>query len=262
MKINVNFFIYLFLIFFANSFNFLMAQENINNSSSNKKYETKTVKNQDQIEIRLIPKNPVNPPTNQNSEIDDEEFAEEIDQPNDKMIYQKSNGRNDFEDTKLSNNSKQDSLKSWREQQKKLREERIRQRDQSAKQKFLENKQRSVIKEMEMLAKIRNENALKNPTSSTVNNSSSNSTQNSSSSNNSSASNSESQTSSTSSSNNQTSTNSSTNSNSTPTNSTPTSTPASSSPTPTPSSATTAPSTATSPTTDNSTRPTTTSPSR
>jgi len=132
-------------------------------STNSKNYETKTTKNNNQIEIRLIPKNPPSPKQNLvtqeilNQENDDKKL-DEINKSNEDMIYQKRNGENDFDDF---TDSKNDNLKEWREKQKKLREERIRQRNEIAKQKFLENKKRSIIKDSEEQIKINNEKNLK-----------------------------------------------------------------------------------------------------
>ena len=136
-------------------------------STNSKNYETKTTKNNNQIEIRLIPKNPPSPLQNSvtpeiSNQEDDDKKLDEIDNSNENMIYQKRNGENDFDDLNDSKKSKNDNLKEWREEQKKLREERIRQRNEIAKQKFLENKKRSIIKESEEQIKINNEKNLKN----------------------------------------------------------------------------------------------------
>jgi hypothetical protein len=136
-------------------------------STNSKNYETKTTKNNNQIEIRLIPKNPPSPPQNSvipeiSNQEDEDKKLDEIDNSNENMIYQKRNGENDFNDLNDSKKSKDDNLKEWREEQKRLREERIRQRNEIAKQKFLENKKRSIIKESEEQTRINNEKNLKN----------------------------------------------------------------------------------------------------
>ena len=140
-------------------------------SSNSKNYETKTIKKDNEIEIRLIPKNP--PPKVEKtpteipksnlekieSDKDSEDSAINNEATKDsEMVYEKnvedynsSNQEVNNIQSKNANSAKEDSLKLWREEQRKLREERIEARKEEARKKYQAQKERSVIKEIENL---------------------------------------------------------------------------------------------------------------
>jgi hypothetical protein len=140
-------------------------------SSNSKNYEAKTIKKNNEIEIRLIPKNP--PPKIEKNvkenkiTIEDEDISELESEDstinneatkNPEMVYEKkveddnssTQEVNNIE-SKNANSAKEDSLKLWREEQRKLREERIEARKEEARKKYQAQKERSVIKEIENL---------------------------------------------------------------------------------------------------------------
>ena len=129
-------------------------------STNSKNYETETIKKDNQIEIRLKPKNPPSPSKNSANPSDKNIVDSQSIKSSEDIIYKKPSGENDFDDSSLEQKNKRDNLIAWREQQKKLREDRIKQRNEMAKQKFLENKKRSIIKEAENEVKIRNKKAI------------------------------------------------------------------------------------------------------
>ncbi len=156
-------------------------------SSNSKSYEAKTIKKDNEIEIRLIPKNP--PPKvekivkenkitvadEDSSELESEDPAINNEATKDsEMVYEKS-VEDDNSSTqevnniqsKNANSAKEDSLKLWREEQRKLREERIEARKEEARKKYQAQKERSVIKEIENLNQKLKEN--KNSKNSTAN---------------------------------------------------------------------------------------------
>jgi hypothetical protein len=140
-------------------------------SSNSKNYEAKTIKKDNEIEIRLIPKNP--PPKvekivkeNKNSNEDEDSLESESEDPainneatkDSEMVYEKSVEDNvpitqevNNSQTKNANSAREQSLKLWREEQRKLREERIEARKEEARKKYQAQKERSVIKEIENL---------------------------------------------------------------------------------------------------------------
>ena len=140
-------------------------------STNSKSYEAKTIKKDNEIEIRLIPKNPPakiekTPTANQNSNLDEEESDLESEDPevnneatnNSEIVYEKSVGDNvskiqdtNNSQTKKANSAREESLKLWREEQRKLREQRIEARKEEARKKYQAQKERSVIKEIENL---------------------------------------------------------------------------------------------------------------
>ncbi len=74
------------------------------------------------------------------------------------MVYEKSVEDNkpalqeaDNSQTKNANSAREESLKLWREEQRKLREERIEARKEEARRKYQAQRERSVIKEVENL---------------------------------------------------------------------------------------------------------------
>ena len=182
MKLNIFFNIFLInLLFIKPSF----AQEI--SSTNSKNYETKTVKKDNEIEIRLIPKNPPviapkNPPEKvENLDVEDSEASDEADdtdpdtqevagEKDQEMVYNKNSDGNNFSaqeladiKTKNSNIARENSLKLWREEQKRLREERIESRKEESRKKYQAQKERSVIKEIENLNQnLKNEEELKN----------------------------------------------------------------------------------------------------
>ena len=156
-------------------------------SSNSKSYEAKTIKKDNEIEIRLIPKNP--PPKvekivkeNKITVADEDSSELESEDPtinneatkDSEMVYEKS-VEDDNSSTqevnniqsKNANSAKEDSLKLWREEQRKLREERIEARKEEARKKYQAQKERSVIKEIENLNQKLKEN--KNSKNSTAN---------------------------------------------------------------------------------------------
>ena len=189
MKLNIFFNIFLInLLFIKPSF----AQEIP--STNSKTYEAKTIKKDNEIEIRLIPKNPPvkvpkNPPVkvekdlaNEDSkDVEDSEDSDETDdtdpdnqkvegENDQEMVYSKNSDDKNFSAQELSdikaknsNIARENSLKLWREEQKRLREERIKSRKEEARKKYQAQKERSVIKEIEDLnQKLKNEQSTKN----------------------------------------------------------------------------------------------------
>jgi len=183
MKLNIFFNIFLINLLLIKS---PFAQEI--SSTNSKTYEAKTIKKDNEIEIRLIPKNP---PVKVEKDLDDEEEDEDEDEDDEdsdesddtdpdtqkvegekdqEMIYKKnSDGKNfsaqELADIKAKNSNKvrENSLNLWREEQKRLREERIKSRKEEARKKYQAQKERSVIKEIENLnQKLKNEQATKN----------------------------------------------------------------------------------------------------
>ena len=152
-------------------------------SSNSKNYEAKTIKKDNEIEIRLIPKNPPakiekTPTVNQNSNLDEEESDSESEDPainneatkDSEMVYEKKVEDNvpiiqdaNNPQTKKTNSAREESLKLWREEQRKLREQRIEARKEEARKKYQAQKERSVIKEIENLnQKLKETNPSKN----------------------------------------------------------------------------------------------------
>jgi len=183
MKLNIFFNIFLINLLLIKS---PFAQEI--SSTNSKTYEAKTIKKDNEIEIRLIPKNP---PVKVEKDLDDEEEDEDEDEDDEdsdesddtdpdtqkvegekdqEMVYKKnSDGKNfsaqELADIKAKNSNKvrENSLNLWREEQKRLREERIKSRKEEARKKYQAQKERSVIKEIENLnQKLKNEQATKN----------------------------------------------------------------------------------------------------
>ena len=174
MKLNIFFNIFLInLLLIKPSF----AQEI--SSTNSKNYETKTVKKDNEIEIRLIPKNP--PEKVENLDVEDSEASDEADdtdpdtqevagEKDQEMVYNKNSDGNNLSAQELadikaknSNIARENSLKLWREEQKRLREERIKSRKEESRKKYQAQKERSVIKEIENLnQKLKNEQILKN----------------------------------------------------------------------------------------------------
>jgi hypothetical protein len=151
-------------------------------SSNSKNYETKTIKKDNEIEIRLIPKNP--PPKvekiakeNKIAVVDEDSSESESEDPainneatkDSEMVYEKSVENNVpiTQEVKNANSAREESLKLWREEQRKLREERIEARKEEARKKYQAQKERSVIKEIENLNQKLKEN--KNSKNSTAN---------------------------------------------------------------------------------------------
>jgi hypothetical protein len=156
-------------------------------SSNSKNYEAKTIKKNNEIEIRLIPKNPPaiapkNPPAKvENLDVEDSETLDESDaidpdtqnaesEADQEMVYNKSSDGNnlstqDLADIKAKNSNiaRENALKLWREEQKRLREERIESRKEESRKRYQAQKERSVIKEIENLnQKSKNEQSIKN----------------------------------------------------------------------------------------------------
>ncbi len=181
MKLNIFFNIFLInLLFIKPSF----AQEIP--SINSKTYEAKTIKKDNEIEIRLIPKNPpvkvekdlANEDSKDVKDSEDSDETDDTDPDNQKvegendqeMVYSKnSDGKNfsaqELSDIKAKNSNiaRENSLKLWREEQKRLREERIKSRKEEARKKYQSQKERSVIKEIEDLnQKLKNERTTKN----------------------------------------------------------------------------------------------------
>ena len=183
MKLNIFFNIFLInLLLIKPSF----AQEI--SPTNSKTYETKTIKRDNEIEIRLIPKNPPviipkNPPVKIEKDLDGED-SEALDESDDtdpdtentgdekdqEMIYKKNSDGNNFSAKELadikaknSNIARENGLSLWREEQKRLREERIKSRKEESRKKYQAQKERSVIKEIENLnQKLKNEQETKN----------------------------------------------------------------------------------------------------
>lgn len=133
-------------------------------SSNSKNYEAQTVKKDNEIEIRLIPKNPPPKvekiPTKIQDSVDEEDDSalENEATKDSEMVYEKSVEDNkpalqeaDNSQTKNANSAREESLKLWREEQRKLREERIEARKEEARRKYQAQRERSVIKEIENL---------------------------------------------------------------------------------------------------------------
>jgi len=182
MKFKIFIKIFLLIIFIAKP---SLAQEI--SSSNSKSYEAKTIKKDNEIEIRLIPKNP--PPKiekiakenkitvadEDSSELESEDPAINNEATKDsEMVYEKSVEDNvpitqevNDSQTKNANSAREESLKLWREEQRKLREERIEARKEEARKKYQAQKERSVIKEIENLNQKLKEN--KNSKNSTAN---------------------------------------------------------------------------------------------
>ena len=133
-------------------------------SSNSKNYEAQTVKKDNEIEIRLIPKNPPPKvekiPTKIQDSVDEEDDSalENEATKDSEMVYEKSVEDNkpalqeaDNSQTKNANSAREESLKLWREEQRKLREERIEARKEEARRKYQAQRERSVIKEVENL---------------------------------------------------------------------------------------------------------------
>ena len=161
MKLKIFIKIFLLIIFIAKP---SLAQEI--SSTNSKSYEAKTIKKDNEIEIRLIPKNP--PPKIEKTPITTQDSVEEEDNSaleneatkDSEMVYEKSvedDNANAQDVTNIqnknANSAKEDSLKLWREEQRKLREERIEARKEEARKKYQAQKERSVIKEVENLNK-------------------------------------------------------------------------------------------------------------
>ena len=181
MKLNIFFNIFLInLLFIKPSF----AQEIP--STNSKTYEAKTIKKDNEIEIRLIPKNPpvkvekdlANEDSKDVEDSEDSDETDDTDPDNQKvegendqeMVYSKNSDDKNFSAQELSdikaknsNIARENSLKLWREEQKRLREERIKSRKEEARKKYQAQKERSVIKEIEDLnQKLKNEQTTKN----------------------------------------------------------------------------------------------------
>lgn len=183
MKLNIFFNIFLINLLLIKS---PFAQEI--SSTNSKTYEAKTIKKDNEIEIRLIPKNPPviipkNPPVKVEKDSDDED-DEDSDESDDtdpdaqkvegekdqEMVYNKNSDGKNFSAQELaeikaknSNMARENSLKLWREEEKRLREERIKSRKEESRKKYQAQKERSVIKEIENLnQKLKNEQAIKN----------------------------------------------------------------------------------------------------
>jgi len=181
MKLNIFFNIFLInLLFIKPSF----AQEIP--STNSKTYEAKTIKKDNEIEIRLIPKNPpvkvekdlANEDSKDVEDSEDSDETDDTDPDNQKvegendqeMVYSKNSDDKNFSAQELSdikaknsNIARENSLKLWREEQKRLREERIKSRKEEARKKYQAQKERSVIKEIEDLnQKLKNEQSTKN----------------------------------------------------------------------------------------------------
>ena len=181
MKLNIFFNIFLINLLLIKS---PFAQEI--SSTNSKTYEAKTIKKDNEIEIRLIPKNP---PVKVEKDLDDEEEDEDEDdedsdesddtdpdaqkvegEKDQEMVYNKNSDGKNFSAQELaeikaknSNMARENSLKLWREEEKRLREERIKSRKEESRKKYQAQKERSVIKEIENLnQKLKNEQAIKN----------------------------------------------------------------------------------------------------
>jgi hypothetical protein len=133
-------------------------------STNSKSYEAKTIKKDNEIEIRLIPKNPPpkiekTPITTQDSVGEKDGSALENEATRDsEIVYEKSvedDNANAQDVTNIqnknANSAREDSLKLWREEQRKLREERIEARKEEARKKYQAQRERSIIKEVENL---------------------------------------------------------------------------------------------------------------
>ena len=177
------------LIIFLSSLKICFAQEI--SSSSSKNYETKTIKKNNEIEIRLIPKNP--PPKiekklepkqsiapdeiieNHNKTENNNSISSEIQEPKEpEIIYEKKAEENNLSSEEVNsiqvqnaNLVRENSLKLWREEQRKMREERIKARHEESRKKYQALKEKNVIKEMENANKNSKEN--KNSKNSMVN---------------------------------------------------------------------------------------------
>ncbi len=146
-------------------------------SSNSKNYETKTIKKNNEIEIRLIPKNPPakienkQEPKNsiqldevtENSDINEnnDTISQEIEATKEpEIIYEKKAEENNLNveevseiQTKNANLNRENSLKLWREEQRRLREERIKARHEESRKKYQALKEKSAIKQAENLDK-------------------------------------------------------------------------------------------------------------
>jgi hypothetical protein len=133
-------------------------------STNSKSYEAKTIKKDNEIEIRLIPKNPPpkiekTPITTQDSVGEKDGSALENEATRDSEIVYEKSVEDDNANTqdvtniqnKNANSAREDSLKLWREEQRKLREERIEARKEEARKKYQAQRERSIIKEVENL---------------------------------------------------------------------------------------------------------------
>lgn len=133
-------------------------------STNSKSYEAKTIKKDNEIEIRLIPKNPPpkvekTPAKIQDSVDEEDDSTLENEATKDsEIVYEKSvedDNANAQEVTNIqnknANSAREDSLKLWREEQRKLREERIEARKEEARKKYQAQRERSIIKEVENL---------------------------------------------------------------------------------------------------------------
>ena len=151
-------------------------------STNSKSYEAKTIRKDNEIEIRLIPKNPpkkIEKIAKENKIIVEDEDGSELESEDpainneatkdSKMVYEKSVEDNVpiTQEVKNANSAREESLKLWREEQRKLREERIEARKEEARKKYQAQKERSVIKEIENLNQKLKEN--KNSKNSTAN---------------------------------------------------------------------------------------------
>ena len=178
MKLNIFFNIFLINLLLIKS---PFAQEI--SSTNSKTYEAKTIKKDNEIEIRLIPKNPPVKVEKDLADEDDEDSEDSVEsddtdpdaqkvegEKDQEMVYKKnSDGKNfsaqELADIKAKNSNKvrENALNLWREEQKRLREERIKSRKEEARKKYQAQKERSVIKEIENLnQKLKNEQATKN----------------------------------------------------------------------------------------------------
>lgn len=134
--------------------------------TNSKSYEAKTIKKDNEIEIRLIPKNPpkkIEKIAKENKIIVEDEDGSELESEDpainneatkdSKMVYEKSVEDNVpiTQEVKNANSAREESLKLWREEQRKLREERIEARKEEARKKYQAQRERSVIKEIENL---------------------------------------------------------------------------------------------------------------
>ncbi|NBX52631.1 MAG: hypothetical protein EBT63_03170 [Proteobacteria bacterium] len=158
----------LVLLTFFNLKSYAQNPTNQISASSSKNYETQAIKNNNQIEIRLIPKN--TPPqkvdkpqeaisenfvneesSSKTTKKDPEDSALQDSELDEDMVYKKSTGEDDFNESNLEkiNKSNKTNIEKWREEQRKQREERIKKRNLEAKQKFQQIKSRSIIKEAE-----------------------------------------------------------------------------------------------------------------
>ena len=161
MKFKIFIKIFLLIIFITKS---SLAQEI--SSTNSKSYEAKTIRKDNEIEIRLIPKNPpkkIEKIAKENKIIVEDEDGSELESEDpainneatkdSEMVYEKSVEDNVpiTQEVKNANSAREESLKLWREEQRKLREERIEARKEEARKKYQAQRERSVIKEVENL---------------------------------------------------------------------------------------------------------------